>query len=133
METSNVDNSWIFSVLLILIIGPFIFYIVSLFIAWVKWLFVKKDKLNASYSEIKELKYPLSETVTLKYRIGLDSNIKMSISDYNFKDVETLIQKRMTSGNHKFELNTKSFANGMYFLELTTDNQKISKLIVIEN
>ena len=130
---NNVDSSWMFSVLLFLIIGPFVFYIVSLFIAWVKWIFIKKKELNASFAEIKDLKHPLSETITLKYKIGLDSDIKMSILDYNFKDVKTLIQKKVNSGNHKLELNTKSFANGMYFLELTTGNQKISKLIVIEN
>ena len=129
----NVDSSWMFSVLLFLIIGPFVFYIVSLFIAWIKWLFFKKEKINASFAEINDIKSPVSETITLKYKLGIDSDIIMSLQDYNFKDVKTLIQKKVISGDHKLELNTKTFTNGMYYLQLKTNNQKISKLIVIEN
>ena len=91
----NVDSSWMFSVLLFLIIGPFVFYIVSLFIAWIKWLFFKKEKINASFAEINDIKSPVSETITLKYKLGIDSDIIMSLQDYNFKDVKTLIQKKV--------------------------------------
>ena len=46
---------------LIVAATPFLFWIVSLLYAWVKWLFKGKKELNESYTEMSEFNNPISE------------------------------------------------------------------------
>jgi len=133
MQHNSTDNSWMFSVLLLLIIGPFIFYIVSLFIAWIKWLFFKKEKLNASFSEIKDIKNPITEKINIKYNLGIDTEIQFNLLDYNYNPIQSLLNSKANKGNHVLEFDSKQYQNGQYIIQLTTDNQKITKIIDIIN
>ncbi len=124
---------YFFIVLLVLIAAPLVFWIGSVLYAWVKWLFNDKSKLNASYSEMSDFENPVKENITLKYKIGTDSNTRLVLCDNNFLEIKELFNEHKNKGSHSFNLEIDSIKRGSYFLEMTTSNQKITKKISIEN
>lgn len=124
---------YFFIVLLVLIAAPLVFWIGSVLFAWVKWLFNDKSKLNASYSEMSDFENPVKENITLKYKIGTDSNTRLVLCDNNFLEIKELFNEHKNKGSHSFNLEIDSIKRGSYFLEMTTSNQKITKKISIEN
>lgn len=133
MSIGNDGIGYFFIILLVLIAAPLFFWIGSVLYAWVKWLFNDKQKLNASFSEMKDITNPVTGTVKLQFKLGTAGNTKLALCDNNFVEKNELFNEEKSRGNHSFELNSSSVVNGFYFLELTTTNQKITKKIVIEN
>ena len=118
---------------LIVAATPFLFWIVSLLYAWVKWLFKGKKELNESYTEMSEFNNPISEEFTFSYLLGTDGEVKFALIDTSFNEIKTLEKNTLERGRHKFVLDTSLFSNGKYFLKLITNNQEITKQIIIEN
>ena len=66
---------------------------------------------------------------------GNDENegFELFITDTKFNELRTILSESKERGTHVYELNTKELGNGMYFLKLKTENQTLTKQIVIEN
>ncbi|MDA9066979.1 T9SS type A sorting domain-containing protein [Flavobacteriales bacterium] len=124
---------YFFIILLILIAAPLVFWILSMLYAWVKWLFNDKKKLNDSYSFINEFDNPVNNNHELWYNIGTKSEVSLDLTDTKFNTLRNLIKEVKQSGSYKIDINTKELGNGRYFVKLTTDNQTITKQIIIDN
>ena len=124
---------YFFIILLILIVAPLVFWISSMLYAWVKWLFNDKEKLNASFTVINDIKNPLRGVYEINYLLGSQSNVVIELADKSFKSVQELFSEQQLVGKHSFDFNTQNIKNGIYFLVLKTVNQKITKKIVIDN
>lgn len=133
MSIGNDGIGYFFILLLVLIAAPLVFWIGSVLYAWVKWLFNDKQKLNASYSEIKDISNPVRGTVKLTYILGSAGRTKLMLVDNNFNEKNELFHEDKSIGKHSFEFESNRIENGAYFLEMTTINQKITKKLVIEN
>lgn len=133
MSIGNDGIGYFFILLLVLIAAPLVFWIGSVLYAWVKWLFNDKQKLNASYSEIKDISNPVRGTVKLTYILGSAGRTKLMLVDNNFNEKNELFHEDKSIGKHSFEFESNRIENGSYFLEMTTINQKITKKLVIEN
>lgn len=133
MSIGNDGIGYFFILLLVLIAAPLVFWIGSVLYAWVKWLFNDKQKLNASYSEIKDISNPVRGTVKLTYILGSAGRTKLMLVDNNFNEKNELFHEDKSIGKHSFEFESNRLENGAYFLEMTTINQKITKKLVIEN
>jgi len=133
MSSGNDGIGYFFILLLVLIAAPLVFWIGSVLYAWVKWLFNDKQKLNASYSEIKDISNPVRGTVTLTFVLGSAGKTKLVLVDNNFNEKNELFHEDKSIGKHSFEFESNGIENGSYFLEMTTINQKITKKLVIEN
>ena len=124
---------YFFIILLILIAAPLVFWIGSVFYAWVKWLFNDKEKLNASFSELNEINNPVKGIQPIIYRLGTGSKVEILLSDDSFSSFQGLFEQEQKIGKHTFNFDSKKITNGVYFLIFRTINQKITKRIVIEN
>lgn len=124
---------YFFIILLVLIAAPLVFWIASVLYAWVKWLFHDKSKLNASFSEMKDIKNPVTNTLVINYNLGTEGVTKLTICDVRFSPIRELFAEKKEIGNHSFQLETRELKNGAYFLEMITPNQTITKRIIIEN
>ena len=124
---------YFFIILLLMIAAPLIFWILSILYAWVKWLFNDRKKLNESYSRIHDVENPSQSLYKVKYKLGLDTKVELFITDTKFNELRTILSESKERGTHVYELNTKELGNGMYFLKLKTENQTLTKQIVIEN
>lgn len=124
---------YFFIILLILIVAPLVFWIISMLYAWVKWLFNDKKKLNESYSFINDFDNPVKNDHEVLYKVGIESEISLDLTDTKFNILRTLIKEIKPSGSYKIVINTKELGNGRYFIKLTTSNQTITKQIIIDN
>jgi len=60
-------------------------------------------------------------------------NVKFSIVDKDENDIEVLVEEEKIPGNYPISFNTTSIPDGIYFYQLKTDLQKISKVFKIDN
>jgi hypothetical protein len=126
-------GQWGFLVLLILIIGPLLFWIVSLLISWVRWLFFDKEKLNASYATMQDFRIHLSNNSKFYYELGKDTNVEIKLLNEDYSQAKLFIKDFVNKGRNYIEFDSTLFDNGVYFCELITDNQKTIKRLIIEN
>jgi hypothetical protein len=126
-------GKWGFLVLLLLILGPLLFWVVSLLIAWVKWLFVGKKELNDSFAVMKEFRGPISHKSIIDYELGTSGDVIIRLLDENFKEIKLLLKDYIDKGAHFLEFDTTAVNNGVYFCELITDTQKTQKRLIIRN
>ncbi|MGB1039916.1 MAG: T9SS type A sorting domain-containing protein [Flavobacteriales bacterium] len=118
---------------LILIAAPLIFWLGSLLFVWVKWLFNDKEQLNESYSYIHDIINPVSDSYTIKYKIGTDSKVKLFILNTKFEELKKLFEEDKIIGNHNYDFNSKDISNGTYFVKMVTANQTMTKKIIVAN
>lgn len=126
-------GKWGFLILLLLIIAPLLFWIVSLSVAWVKWLFFEKEKLNASYATMQDFRKHISNTQKIYYNLGIDTNVQLKLLNENYSEVKLLLKDFVNKGKHSVNFNSKEVPNGVYFCELITDNQKTTKRLIVKN
>lgn len=124
---------YFFIILLVLIIAPLVFWILSLLYAWVKWLFNDKKKLNESFSFMEEIDNPIKDDYKLQYKLGQSGRVILSLTDMKLNELRQLLLEEKEKGSHSYVLNSKLLSNGKYFIQLTTNNQKITKQIIIDN
>lgn len=124
---------YFFIILLVLIIAPLVFWVLSMFYAWLKWLLNDKKKLNESYSFMEEIENPIKDDYKLQYKLGKSSQVILSLTDVKLNELKQLSLEVKEKGVHSYILNSKLLSNGKYFIQLTTNNQKITKQIIIDN
>lgn len=124
---------YFFIILLVLIIAPLVFWVLSMLYAWVKWLFNDKKKLNESFSFMEEIDNPIKDEYKLQYKLGNSSQVILSLTDVKLNELKQLFQDEKEKGVHSYVLNSKLLSNGKYFIQLTTNNQTITKQIIIDN
>lgn len=125
-------GQWGFLVLVILIAAPILFWLISMFIVWVRWLVIRKDKLNSSYAIIEDFNGEVKKGhLTINYSLGVDSSIKINIVDQKFKEIDKVLNAPHNKGKHSLNYNISSLNQGAYFCQLITDNQKITKKFIV--
>lgn len=124
---------WGFLVLVILIATPVIFWLITLFIAWVKWLFKDESKRGVSYAKLKDFENPVSNVIKIDFEVGTDSEIKISLLDKNFNLLIVLLEESLERGEHSLDLDTVDYVDGEYFAQLKTNHQRITKKVIFDN
>lgn len=124
---------YFFIILLVLIIAPLVFWVISMLYAWVKWLFNDKKKLNESFSQMEEIKNPIKNEYQFNYNLGQNSRVKISLKDVKLNLLKELAAEEKEKGSHSYVLNSKLLSNGKYFIQMETNNQTITKQIIIDN
>ena len=119
---------WGFLVLILLVAGPILFYLISLFVMWVRWVTVKKKELNDSYAEILALQVGKSEAdFEVSYKLGTEGEIEIVILDKGFVPVLKVFSGNNNIGVHTALFNVGELAKGTYYCQMITENQKITK------
>ncbi|MDA9261743.1 T9SS type A sorting domain-containing protein [Flavobacteriales bacterium] len=124
---------YFFIILLVLIIAPLVFWVLSMLYAWVLWLFKDKKKLNESFSFMEEIDNPIKDEYNIQYKLGQSSEVILSLTDVKLNELKQLSKEEKEKGSYSFMLNSKLLSNGRYFIQLTTNNQTITKQIIIDN
>lgn len=119
---------WGFLVLILLVAGPILFYLISLFVMWVRWVTVKKKEVNESYAEILALQFGKSQAdFEVSYKLGINSEVEITILDNQFNAVLEVFNGNNNKGTHTTLFNVGSLGKGIFYCQLITDNQKITK------
>ena len=72
---------------------------------------------------------PFNPKTSVNFELSKISNVVIRVIDQNGKLVNKKYLGRMQIGNHKFNLNAKNWASGMYFVQLEVSGKILSQKI----
>jgi len=70
---------------------------------------------------------PFNPVTTIQYSIAKDADVKLTVYDMLGKEVQTLVNSRVTSGNYQVQFDASNLATGVYIYRLETEGQTLSK------
>ncbi|OGB66071.1 MAG: hypothetical protein A2Y94_12380 [Caldithrix sp. RBG_13_44_9] len=76
----------------------------------------KDYRLNQNYPN------PFNPTTSFSFYLPVSENVTLKIYDILGREVDTLINKKLTAGEHQLEYDASRLATGIYFYKLSTDN-----------
>ena len=90
---------------------------------------------NTQFSELYTLLNNRSAKgqVQFYFILKVTSNVKFSIVDKDDKELRTLVDEERQPGNYPVEFDTNSLPDGIYFYQLKTEIQKITKVFKVNN
>lgn len=75
---------------------------------------------------------PFNPTTKIEYTIPSMSDVKLSIYNILGQEVAILVDlKDQSAGNYKIDFNASSFASGVYFYQITTNNHVMTKKMML--
>jgi len=74
---------------------------------------------------------PFNPTTNIKFSIPKDGNVSFKIIDISGKEVENYVNGFLQRGSYNVEFDGSSFASGIYFYELKTDNFTDRKKMIL--
>ena len=78
------------------------------------------DESSRAFVNLKIFPSPVNDNATITY--GLDQSQEANIEIINVlgENVKTLVHEKQTKGNHNLQIDFETFANGFYFIKLST-------------
>src|SRR5574338_362853 len=74
---------------------------------------------------------PFNPSTQIKFSLPQSSNVKIIVTDILGKEITTLVNDNLASGNYSVNFNASNLASGIYFYTLITDNFKQSKKMIL--
>ncbi|MFH0736299.1 MAG: T9SS type A sorting domain-containing protein [bacterium] len=75
---------------------------------------------------------PFNPSTLIEFYIPQQGNVKLTVYDILGKEVKTLVNNNINSGNHKVEFNATGLSSGIYFYTLKYNNkQTITKKMIL--
>ena len=74
---------------------------------------------------------PFNPSTTIKFSLDYPQDIGLKVYGVSGNLVETLIEKRLTKGNHSISWNAHDHASGVYFIQMTSPNGFKTKKVVL--
>ncbi len=74
---------------------------------------------------------PFNATTTISFSLPKSSNTHLDIFDSRGQLIETLLSRPLQAGEHRVQWNAEGNASGTYFYRLTSENQSISRRIIL--
>jgi uncharacterized delta-60 repeat protein len=75
---------------------------------------------------------PFSCEADIMYSLSKDGPIEISLLEVSGKKIKTIANDKFSKGIHQFVLSKGNLAPGVYFLEITTDHEQVSRKVLIE-
>ncbi len=102
---------------------------------WETWVTdVKEDKGTAAPSAFKLLQNypnPFNPTTEIKFSIAKPGLVTLKVYDVLGREVATLVNKELGTGNFSVSFNASNLASGTYIYHLTAGDVQISKKMVL--
>ncbi|MBA2611149.1 MAG: T9SS type A sorting domain-containing protein [Bacteroidetes bacterium] len=86
-------------------------------------------------ANIKELSFspnPVADKGELKFVLAKEEKVNVTISDITGKVISTLYTGTMYQGEQKIDLNTSSYASGVYFVKVRLSDGEVNKKIIVQ-
>ncbi len=76
---------------------------------------------------------PANGTTTFNYSLTYNSNVSFNVYDVMGNIVYSQNEANQSAGAHRFEMNTSSLSNGMYFYTIVVNGQKETRKMIVSN
>jgi len=74
---------------------------------------------------------PVTQTANIEFVLSNETNMEIAVLDMLGKNVMYLYEGIMNTGHHKIQFDASSLAQGIYFVKLQSNNEIITKKIMI--
>lgn len=81
--------------------------------------------------EVSQFPNPFANETTVNYSLQEASAVEYSVVDMAGNVITTGNEGNQTAGEHSFTIDGASFANGVYYLELTAGDNKVTRRLVV--
>ncbi|MCI0716977.1 MAG: T9SS type A sorting domain-containing protein [Chlorobi bacterium] len=92
---------------------------------------IEPNSVPVKYSLSQNYPNPFNPATTIEYSLLKPSNVKLVVYDANGKEVIKLVNEYKPSGYYRLIWDASALPSGVYFYEITTDEFKDSKKMVL--
>jgi hypothetical protein len=95
---------------------------------------IQSNKLKANSSDLgPNYPNPFRYSTTFPYQVQKAGNVSFRILDMAGNEVQVISSGMKTTGNYTLELNSEKLKNGIYYIQMTSDQRtSIRKMVVIQ-
>ena len=91
----------------------------------------RKEEIPSSVALNPAYPNPFNPSTQISFDITHEGLVNLSVYDINGRLVEVLKNNEMSVGNHLVNWNAQSYASGIYFVQLITDNLSLSQKLIL--
>ncbi len=85
-----------------------------------------------SFDLLQNYPNPFNQNTTIAYQLSANSNVVLKVYDIMGKEVSTLVNKTQTAGKYEVKFDASNLSAGIYVYQLTTNNNTLTKRMMIE-
>jgi hypothetical protein len=91
------------------------------------------DLSGQQYQVFQNYPNPFTETTTISWQLPKETHVILKVYDFTGREIKTLVDCRMTKGDHKINFNASGLPAGVYFYQLKASGRiEIKRMIVIK-
>lgn len=87
---------------------------------------------STAQTEVRNYPNPFGEAAWIEFTLGTDQHVSLDVTDMLGREVVTLANGRLTSGEHRFKFDGESLPNGVYVYRLKTANGSTGGKLILE-
>ncbi|HUM48004.1 MAG TPA: T9SS type A sorting domain-containing protein, partial [Chitinophagales bacterium] len=100
---------------------------------------MKNSKVDELHQSLQISPNPCTVDATIHFSLGTCSDnlvqssyVTVKIFDVNGKEIQTLVNETVDSGDHSLLINTTGFAKGIYFVRMITENGIQNQKLIVQ-
>lgn len=93
---------------------------------------VGEDASNENNLEFSAYPNPVEDKCNLSFHLASNSKVKVTVQSIEGKQIAVVLDKEMVSGDYAISWDASSTANGIYFCTIQSNNNSITRKIVIQ-
>ena len=75
---------------------------------------------------------PFNSSTSIEYSLSIPAHVTLSVFNTRGQEIATLVDEKMSAGNHRTIWNAKEAPSGMYFLRIQTGkNSEMKKMLLV--
>jgi len=94
----------------------------------------KMKELNTNYAKVHSLaSYEVKGNINFHVELLQEENVVFQIVDKDDNVIKLLVDEKMNPGNYPISWDSTTLPDGVYFYQMITDLQKITKVFRVKN
>ncbi|TSC52578.1 MAG: fibronectin type III domain-containing protein [Parcubacteria group bacterium LiPW_41] len=89
------------------------------------------SKLPTKYSLSQNYPNPFNPTTTIAFTVPMSTRIELSVFDMLGREIAVLVNEEKPAGEYSVKFDASTYASGIYFYKLKTDNNLITKKMLL--
>jgi hypothetical protein len=89
------------------------------------------SNVSLPLSDIQLAPNPANDKTTLKFNLGMKTNVRIVITDIVGRIVNEIVNRQMDAGEQKFEISTLNMNSGIYNISIQTEHDMSTRRLSI--
>lgn len=89
------------------------------------------NEIPKEFTLLQNYPNPFNPETNIQFQIKQSADVKIVIYDVNGREVEIIVNKRLSAGTYSADWNAAKYSSGVYFYQLAADNFSQTKRMVL--